>query len=175
MAIIATFTANDVDHIDVSDIDDLVNGSSDKMIKFELYPSSQDAALVAFTSCDGVSFADGNDDYSYSAVAFDNEGAQVYGSNDDNRAHITPSFNSNLVGYNGISGRMFITNPNDDAKYTRVHGFGSYCEPDNDTNAFKFAFARNNAEILKVLRLRFRKRSDGSFINFSGTVKIYED
>lgn len=182
--IIATFIADDDTTLDVTDIDALVGGTYDKKIKLDLVPSEETAALVVFASANGTNF-DTTGPYSYTSAAFDNDnamgttletrGPKIYGSNGDNRAHVTPNYSSNLIGNHGICGDIYIRNPQDSNKITRIWGIGSYNEPDEDTNLFLFASAREAAQVLKSLRFAFRRRSDQALIPFSGKITLYRD
>lgn len=179
---ISSYTASEQDSLDILGLDAMVGGTTDKKIKIDLIPTEETAALVVFTSTDGLSFA--SESYSYSCVAFDNDnaltaspntGPKIYGSNSDNRAHLTPNYNSNLVGDQGICADIFIRNPEKENLITRIWGMGSYSEPDQDTNLFSFALAHEVSEKLSALRFRFRRRSDQSFIKFSGKATLYRD
>lgn len=182
--LIETITISNQSLVNINNLDVLVNGTYDKKIRIKLIPSSEGAALVAFTSNDGSNFNTVGP-YSYSSVVFDNDntsgntiettGPKVYGSNGDNRAHLTPNYTSNLVGDNGLEADIIIRDPQNGGLITRVRGNGSFSEKDEDTDYFVFALARENAEVLKSLQLRFRNKTGGAFINFSGEIKIYSD
>lgn len=166
------FLAGSDTSLDIHGIDEDWSGSHDKNIIFKINPEENTGALVAFVSKDGENF-DTEGDYSYSSAVFDNDPVpKIYGSNGDNRAHLTPNFPSNLIGQHGIEGDAVVVNPERGTLITRVRGTGSYNEPDHDTNFFLFSFAREEAQILKSLRLRVRDKNTGDFIKFSGSARL---
>jgi len=174
---LAVFTADNVDALDITNLHTVHGGRGDKILKFKLRPLTEGAALVAYIN--------GGSAYSYASLTVDNDtamggtlesrGPKIYGANIDDRAHITPNYLSNLVGDNGVTGRMYINDPHDDTVISRVHGFGSFTEGDDDTDAVMFAFSRKDKDKLETLQLRFRNKSGGGFISFSGTVEVMGD
>lgn len=154
------------------------SGGFEYKVEFELETSAS-AALSFHTSNDGTTYQ--TTLYSYSAPCFDNVGFQSYGSNNDNRAHITPSLSSNLVG-NGavisssggwIEGEFFIKKAGDSNKFTFFRGSGTYTEPDLNINRFAFSAARMAKELTKAVKLFFRI-SGSSNANMTGEVRVYK-
>lgn len=182
MTLLHTYVATNAAQIDIDGLDASYGTCTDYLVRFHLTPHTA-AALVFRTSTDGTTYDSGSTAYSYTNGTFDNDnamggtletrGPKIYGSNGDNRAHVTASYSSNLVSTEtGIRGEFTIYAPGDASTITLIGGQASYSEPDLDTNAVVFSGARELAQVTKGIRLYFRD-TGGVTRNVTGYAKLY--